>query len=432
MSDIAIRVENLSKRYKIGKRVKYKTFRDVLTDCMKAPVRRLHSMFSNSVERKHLRYDEIWALKDVSFEVHRGEAVGVIGRNGAGKSTLLKLLSRITAPTKGGADVYGRVGSLLEVGTGFHPELTGRENVFLNGAILGMRKHEISSRFDEIIAFAEVEKFIDTPVKHYSSGMFVRLAFAVAAHLEPEILLVDEILAVGDAEFQRKCLTKMEDVSKGGRTVLFVSHNMLAIKNLCTSAIFLSQGSSEYFSDLGSAVQKYLSVDEDTSGEVKWESPEDAPGNHQVRLKAVRIVADDHVAGSPSVDQDIDIQIDYWNLEQEGRRLLSVHILNSMGYTLFTSANFKSGAIDPDPWIEKKYPIGLFRTSCTIPKLLLNPGRHSITLFINGRMACDSIIIERNVIYFDVKESDYLRSDYLGEWVGAVRPLLRWQTQQLA
>jgi lipopolysaccharide transport system ATP-binding protein len=238
MSDIAIRVEKLSKRYRIGgPQVRYKTLRESIMGAVAAPLRYLRN------PKSAIRNQEtIWALKDVSFEVKRGEVVGVIGRNGAGKSTLLKILSRITEPTEGYAEIHGRVGSLLEVGTGFHPELTGRENVYLNGAILGMKRVEIDRKFDEIVAFAEIEKFLDTPVKHYSSGMHVRLAFAVAAHLEPEILLVDEVLAVGDAAFQKKCLGKMEDVAREGRTVLFVSHNMAAIQGLCRRAILLDHG----------------------------------------------------------------------------------------------------------------------------------------------------------------------------------------------
>ena len=237
MSDVVIRVENLSKRYRIrqGTRARYETLYDQLAHVM-TPWRWFRSGNHRAQD------DYIWALKDVSFEVKRGEVVGIIGRNGAGKSTLLKVLARITEPTEGYAEVRGRVGSLLEVGTGFHPELTGRENIYLNGAILGMRKAEIDRKFDEIVAFAEIEKFMDTPVKFYSSGMYVRLAFAVAAHLDPEILLVDEVLAVGDAAFQKKCLGKMGEVAGEGRTVLFVSHNMGAIQNLCDWAICLAQG----------------------------------------------------------------------------------------------------------------------------------------------------------------------------------------------
>ena len=248
-SEVAIRCQGLSKRYRIGEQERYKALRDVITDAAAAPLRRLRSAISHSngngnsqSASRNPQAAYIWALDDVSFEVKRGKVVGIIGRNGAGKSTLLKILSRITKPTRGTAEIHGRVGSLLEVGTGFHPELTGRENIYLNGAILGMRKTEIDGKFDEIVAFAEVEEFIDTPVKRYSSGMHVRLAFAVAAHMQPEILLVDEVLAVGDAAFQRKCLGKMGEVARGGRTVLLVSHNMGALRGLCTEVAWIDRG----------------------------------------------------------------------------------------------------------------------------------------------------------------------------------------------
>ncbi len=268
MTNIAIRVENLSKRYRIGEREPYGALRDVLTNAMTAPFRRLRSTLQRSNVETFKRSNEfIWALKDVSFEVKRGEVIGIIGRNGAGKTTLLKILSRITEPTEGYAEIHGRVGSLLEVGTGFHPELTGRENVYLNGAILGMRKVEIERKFDEIVAFAEIERFLDTPVKRYSSGMFVRLAFAVAAHLEPEILLVDEVLAVGDAAFQKKCLGKMGDVAKEGRTVLFVSHQMNAIRTLCRKCLLLTQGKITDYGDVERVIPRYLQLD---STENEW------------------------------------------------------------------------------------------------------------------------------------------------------------------
>lgn len=251
MSDIAIRIENLSKQYHIsGPKPAYRTFREALMDALKAPVRWLGK------DRKAA--EAFWALDDVSLEIRRGEAVGIIGRNGAGKSTLLKVLSRITGLTKGQVDIYGRVGSLLEVGTGFHPELTGRENIFLNGAILGMSRNEIQRRFDEIVDFAEIEHFLDTPVKHYSSGMYVRLAFAVAAHLEPEILLIDEVLAVGDAAFQKKCLGKMDDVTHSGRTVIFISHQMAFVENLCSRAVWLDAGRVMAIGKTSEIVNQYM------------------------------------------------------------------------------------------------------------------------------------------------------------------------------
>ena len=258
MNDYAIRAENLGKKFHIGAVKKNRNFREALIDGLKSSCRRASSLLTGHSKGFSEADETIWALKDVSFEIKRGEIVGIIGRNGAGKSTLLKILSRISEPSEGFVDIYGRVGSLLEVGTGFHHELTGRENVYLNGAILGMKKDEISSKFDEIVAFAEVDKFIDTPVKHYSSGMYLRLAFAVAAHLEPDILLVDEVLAVGDAAFQKKCLGKMSEVAQVGRTVLFVSHNMAAVANLCQNAILLDEGRATLKGEPNEIINRYI------------------------------------------------------------------------------------------------------------------------------------------------------------------------------
>ncbi|MGH9901699.1 MAG: ABC transporter ATP-binding protein, partial [Pyrinomonadaceae bacterium] len=278
-----IKVENLGKQYRIGAaRAHYATLRDSLMGAVRAPLQRWQRGGRRAA-------DTFWAVKDINFEINQGEVVGIIGRNGAGKSTLLKILSRIVEPTTGGVDLYGRVGSLLEVGTGFHPELTGRENIFLNGAILGMRKAEIERKFDEIVAFAEVEKFIDTPVKYYSSGMYVRLAFAVAAHLEPEILIVDEVLAVGDAAFQKKCLGKMSDVAKRGRTVLFVSHNMVAVRALCGRALRLHEGCLAEDGPAAQVVSRYLGSGRISQAEVVWADPKRAPGNEVFRIRSVRL-----------------------------------------------------------------------------------------------------------------------------------------------
>ena len=253
MSNLAIRTEGLSKLYRIGERQQsYRTLRDTVSDAFARPFRALRRKGSGSPQES-----KVWALKDVTFEVKKGEIVGIIGRNGAGKSTLLKVLSRITEPTRGTADIFGRVGTLLEVGTGFHNELTGRENIYLNGAILGMKRTEIERQFDDIVAFAEVEKFVDTPVKHYSSGMYLRLAFAVAAHLDPDILFVDEVLAVGDLAFQKKCLGKMGDVAKNGRTILFVSHNMGAVRSLCEKGVVLNNGRIVAAGSIGASIEAY-------------------------------------------------------------------------------------------------------------------------------------------------------------------------------
>ena len=296
MSDLAIRVDQVGKQYRIGEQERYKALRDVITDAAAAPFRAVRSALRNgnngatrNSELETLNSNRFWALQDVSFEVKQGEVIGIIGRNGAGKSTLLKILSRITKPTKGHAEIHGRVGSLLEVGTGFHPELTGRENIYLNAAILGMRKAEVERKFDEIVAFAEVEKFIDTPVKRYSSGMYVRLAFAVAAHMETEVLLVDEVLAVGDAQFQKKCLGKMDEVAIAGRTVLFVSHNMGAVKSLCRHAIWLDSGSVKDQGTSQEIIPRYLSVSDTASGDGSISPQQHISGNRDVSIERVTI-----------------------------------------------------------------------------------------------------------------------------------------------
>ncbi|MHC9544287.1 MAG: ABC transporter ATP-binding protein [Vulcanimicrobiota bacterium] len=369
-------------------------------------------------------------MKDINLKIAEGERVGIIGNNGAGKTTLLKIIGRITEPTTGRITIYGRVASLLEVGTGFHPELSGRENIYLNGAVLGMTKNEIKKKFDEIVEFAGVNKFLDTPVKHYSSGMYVRLAFAVAAHLEPEILLIDEVLAVGDAEFQKKCIGKMEDVSRHGRTILFVSHNMVALKSLCTFSILLNNGNIVCTGDTGSVIQEYLAQKSNLSGIVSWEK-DNAPGDSCVRIKSVEIISDGENTACPPVNKDIVIRLTYWNLEKDARRLISFHILNALGQILITSSNTKSASTDYDPWVTKNYPVGLFSTSCTIPANLLNPGKHYVNIGINRTMAADNFIFHKNAISFDVEETSEWRTDFLGEWLGAVRPRLFWETTQI-
>jgi len=362
MSDIAIRVERLGKQYRIGgSREQYKTLRESLVGAVTRPLRRLRN------PKPEIRnQNTIWALKDVSFEVKRGEVVGIIGRNGAGKTTLLKILSRITEPTEGRVEIHGRVGSLLEVGTGFHPELTGRENIYLNGAILGMSKKEINRKFEEIVAFAEIEKFIDTPVKRYSSGMYVRLAFAVAAHLDPEILLVDEVLAVGDLEFRKKCLGKMQNVSQVGRTVLFVSHDMGNISNLCSRTVWLDSGTIRAVGDTKDVVSQYISSGTHLRGEISWVDIKSAPGNERVRLKAVRIKSNGHVTADVMIDTEVSIEIDYWNLQDGAVLVSNIHLRDKMDAFVLASHNTLSASLLPDPWAEKPRPkglIGLFALS---------------------------------------------------------------------
>ncbi len=309
----AIRVEKISKRYRLGARRKgYKTLRDSLTDAVMAPFRAASSAASRNGKNisPYSTGESFWALKDVSFEVSKGEVIGVIGRNGAGKSTLLKILSRITEPTRGYADIRGRVGSLLEVGTGFHPELTGRENIYLNGAILGMRRAEIESKFDEIVSFAEVEKFIDTPVKHFSSGMYLRLAFAVAAHLDPEILLVDEVLAVGDAAFQKKCLGKMGDVVEQGRTVLFVSHDMTAISQLASRCLLLEAGEVAFLGATDDAIREYGR--RQIGGETDLALRKDRQGDGVIKMRRARFInARGETVNSIGSGEQVTIEVHY-------------------------------------------------------------------------------------------------------------------------
>jgi lipopolysaccharide transport system ATP-binding protein len=370
MSDIAIRVENVSKLYRIGSRqARYKTIRESLTAAFASPFHRLRG--NSKSEIRNPKSDYIWALKDVSFEVRQGEVVGIIGRNGAGKSTLLKILSRITKPTQGRAEIHGRVGSLLEVGTGFHSELTGRENIYLNGAILGMRKTEIQRKFDEMVAFAEVEKFIDTPLKHYSSGMYVRLAFAVAAHLEPEILLVDEVLAVGDAEFQKKCLGKMGDVARGGRTILFVSHNMQAIQSLCTTAIQFDTGCLRATGEPRTVVVQYLACLDRVTSEMTW-SEEAAPGDHTVKLLGTKVWSPSLRAGGVcSSREDIHVELQFVASSSPAGLCVGFDLINSEGVVV---ARTYQTDLPPERW--PHVHIGKNRWRCTIPRGLLNAGAY--------------------------------------------------------
>jgi lipopolysaccharide transport system ATP-binding protein len=342
VSDVAIQVEGLSKQYRIGgPQARYKTLRESVVSAAQAPIRRAGRLLRGEAATDH--QETIWALKDVSFEVKRGEVVGIIGRNGAGKTTLLKVLSRITEPTEGGADVYGRVGSLLEVGTGFHPELTGRENIYLNGAILGMGRAEIEAKFDEIVAFAEVERFIETPVKHYSSGMYVRLAFAVAAHLEPEILLVDEVLAVGDAGFQKKCLGKMGEVAKGGRTVLFVSHNMAAIESLCTRCAWLDGGRLVDEGQPATVVSRYLDQLKVTNEATTTGVRTDRLGSGEGRFTRVRLL-DEHGRETTQVamERPVSIEADYQISEPISRPVFGFLIANPLGSVVFRAYSYES------------------------------------------------------------------------------------------
>jgi lipopolysaccharide transport system ATP-binding protein len=424
MTNIAIRVENLSKQYRIGQREPYKALRDILTDAMYAPFRRLlsHQPSPTSQESNY-----IWALKDVSFEIKHGEIVGIIGRNGAGKTTLLKVLSRITEPNEGMAEIHGRVGSLLEVGTGFHPELTGRENIYLNGAILGMKKAEIERKFDEIVAFAEIEKFLDTPVKRYSSGMYVRLAFSVAAHLDPEILLVDEVLAVGDAAFQKKCLGKMDEVAKEGRTILFVSHNMVAVQSLCTRTIWLNYGKIVEDGQSDKIVKNYLGTSYSTLTEQVWDAIDIAPGNEKVRLHRACVRPNSGSSLDPiTIRTPLVIEFEYWNLEPGAYLTLSLVLYNDQGVVVFNSMN-----INEPIWNNRPFPVGLFRSECHIPGDLLNNGTYRVELLVikNQGAIRDLNFHFTDILVFEVHDTIEMRKFWYGKWLGTVRPNLEWHTE---
>jgi len=423
MSDIAIRVENISKQYRIGLA---QSRPDTLRDLILAGFRRLKHRLSRKSDGRYDSPSHIWALKDVSFEVARGQVLGIIGRNGAGKSTLLKILSRVTNPTEGYGEIHGRVGSLLEVGTGFHPELSGRENIYLNGAILGMRREEIDRKFDEIVDFSEVGKFIDTPVKRYSSGMYLRLAFAVAAHLEPEILVVDEVLAVGDAEFQRKCLGKMNDVAQEGRTVLFVSHNMSAILRLTQETILLDEGRIVLRAPTPEAVDYYLNMGLTKQGERHW-APQELSGSNApfnpVTLRVLNPIGE--VVDTVSAVEGFSIELEY-NLTEVIKGLrVGLYMMTTRGEYVFTTFDTDAPALFEDFSVR---PAGRYISRCDIPPNLMNEGR-----FVLGVNA-STYRIQR---YFQDDKALTFTVDATGapgmHWpetrLGPVRPKLDWKIE---
>ena len=417
MTDVAIRCEGLAKQYRIGERESYKALRDVITDAFASPFRRLRSALRHSSNGSAgSEKPNIWALKDVSFEIKRGEVVGIIGRNGAGKSTLLKILSRITEPTHGHADIWGRVGSLLEVGTGFHPELTGRDNIFLNGAILGMNRAEIARKFDEIVAFAEVEKFIDTPVKRYSSGMYMRLAFAVAAHLELEILLVDEVLAVGDASFQKKCLGKMGQVSREGRTILFVSHNMAAVKALCRKAILMRDGAVAASGMVADVADDYLLDTASGASAREWRDPATAPGNESVRISYIRI-SPPKGSAEITIDTGVQMEIGFENLLENINLGCTVYLTNREGVLIFESGHRISS--------DRDSRCGFYQVTGRIPGHLLNAGRYSLDVVFGKDQRYVLLRID-GVVSFEVENTATGRGSNMSVAPGVIRPLLSW------
>lgn len=410
-----IEVENLTKRYFLGG-ARSNSLRDSVMNLVKK------SSFSNKKQ-------ELLALNNVSFTVAQGETLGIVGKNGAGKSTLLKILSRITKPTGGEATIRGRVGSLLEVGTGFHQELSGRENVFLNGAILGMRRQEIEKKFDEIIAFAEVEKFVDTPVKFYSSGMFMRLAFSVAAHLEPEILIVDEVLAVGDTDFQHKSLDKMQAIMREGRTILFVSHNMSAITRLCTRAIALTKGEIVQEGTAQEVVQKYLGADWGITARKIWNNELEAPQDETVRLRSVRIV-DENGETTESVDirRRIGLESVYEVLQPGTTLIPAFHFYGQDRNYLFGLQDTMSG------WQRRERSRGTYTSTVWIPGNFFNEGAFILDFALSSHFPDTKVHIhEREIIGFEVIDNltgETTRGDYKGTIHGFIRPNFDWETNQ--
>lgn len=420
MSNAVISVENVSKTYNLGVIGTGTFFGDLNRWWAKKLGRPDPYAKIGEIDRGNRMGETIWALEDVSFTLRQGEALGIIGRNGAGKSTLLKILSRVTAPTSGEVKVRGRIASLLEVGTGFHPELTGRENIYLNGAILGMNRAEVARKFDEIVDFSGVEKFIDTPVKRYSSGMYVRLAFAVAAHLEPEILVVDEVLAVGDAEFQRKCLGKMSDVAHAGRTVLFVSHNMPAILRLCSQAILLDRGRLTRQGSAIDVTNAYLYDNEGPNGAMIW-AVDEAPGSAEVKLTGIRLVdVDGQNKSLIEIQNPMALEVEYLVLKP-GMKFRCGVGFNTQGVTAFTTM---------EPFENTHDHAGRYISRVQIPANLLAEGEYAISVSVfSSRGHKISHVSARNIFSFQVV--DYItghsaRGDYAQNITGVVRPALAW------
>lgn len=408
-----ISVKNISKKYIIKHKRRNDTIKDSFSDITR-------SIFGNSEKKKETE-EEFWALSDVSFDINEGDRVGIIGSNGAGKSTLLKILSRITEPTQGSIQIKGRLASLLEVGTGFHHELTGRENIYLNGAILGMKKNEIDKHFDAIVDFAGIERFLDTPVKRYSSGMYVRLGFAIAAHLEPEILIVDEVLAVGDADFQKKSLGKMKDVSQSGRTILFVSHNLTAVEGLCNKGVYMQKGQLKSYGQIGNVINEYVQNVSKFHLKQQWDLPNTAPGNDLVRVKSISLeptidLGDNRI----DVRTPLRLEFEFWNMSEQANLNLSLFLYTMAGECIFN--------VGSTPQLFKR---GIVKNTCEIPGNFLNDGSYYISLMI-VKDATSPLYFFEDAVAFDIH--DYREGTaWYGKWPGAIRPLniqiMSWQQE---
>jgi lipopolysaccharide transport system ATP-binding protein len=426
MEEVVISVKDISKKYRVGlAEEKEDTFVGEITHMLSAPFRTFKQI-KNLSSKNEDGEDIFWALRDISFEVKKGEVLGIIGHNGAGKSTLLKILSRITYPTSGSIEITGRVSSLLEVGTGFHPELTGKENIYMNGTILGMTKKEIDSKFDEIVEFSGIKKHLNTPVKRYSSGMKVRLAFSVAAHLEPEILIIDEVLAVGDAEFQRKCLGKMQDVAGQGRTVLFVSHNMVAVQNLCNRIIWLNKGQIKDSGETSEIVKKYLS-NESLNYKLKqnWDN-EKMPGNDIVKLKSIEIFPKGGNSDFITMETEFDIEITFLKLLDDDLIDTTIHFITEDESVAFSTSSLH---INKEAQVTNMYK-GVYKTKCTIPANLLNNiAYRTKLLFIQNKSK--SIFSLDYALNFEINENKDQRGNWYGKRIGVIRPKLNWNLEKI-
>jgi lipopolysaccharide transport system ATP-binding protein len=416
----ALEVSGLGKRYRIteasGER--YPTLREAIARTFR--LRRPDGGSAPGTGPRGRARGEIWALRDIGFELDHGKVLGIIGRNGAGKSTLLKILTRVTAPTEGRVRLSGRVGALLEVGTGFHPELTGRENVYLNGSILGMQRSYIRRVFDEIVAFAEVEEFVDTPVKHFSTGMQLRLAFSVAAFLDADILLMDEVLAVGDAAFQKRCLTKMSDVAHEGRTVVVVSHHMATIQRLSSECLWIDRGTVVDRGEPEAVVARYLASTASGSGERSWSDLVHAPGNERIRLRRVRLIAGGgHVTASMDIRHSFEVELEYQVLRRLPNLRVGLTLYAADGSAVLTSHDTSLGSI------ERERDPGVYTSRCTIPGNLLNEGQYRVTALADVPWVED-LFVEHDAVTFSVEQTGGPAGEYPERWPGVVCPPLEW------
>ena len=423
MSNIALRTVGLGKMYRIGgERAAYRTLRDTLVQAVKRPLERIRHPGAATHKSEVL-----WALRNLDLEVRHGEALGVIGRNGSGKSTLLKVLSRITEPTEGRVELRGRVASLLEVGTGFHGELTGRENIQLSGSILGMTRADIRSRFDSIVEFAEMQRFLDTPVKRYSSGMYVRLAFAVAAHLEPDILLVDEVLAVGDAAFQEKCLGKMDEVAGEGRTVLFVSHNMAAVRHLCNRAIMLDSGTLKADGDTDDVLRDYMSTVTAFSGAHEWSEQQTAPHGRHQWLRAVRVIQDEQCAEKIALDRPFRVEFEFVNDHEGSSLYCNLLLLDDYGMVVIEASNNPAVNLSKDEkWFCEPHARGTYRYSCAFPSHLLNARRYFVSIRVGSIWLPGEELFADRIISFDGFDTTAT-----ARYEGVVRMPMEWHAEKL-